>query len=136
MPFVVVYDADALYPNAQRDLLIRIAQAGLVQAKWTAPFRENRLRHVPASQKLVLKRSRGGTRTSPSWRRVRMSMIDNAPAVAHNFQDCTDPDCREVLCEYYRAGLAAGSEFIRGTARGLLRMRAATREAADEAPEL
>ena len=35
MPFVVVYDANALYGNAQRDLLIRIAQSGLVQAKWT-----------------------------------------------------------------------------------------------------
>jgi hypothetical protein len=35
MPFVVLYDANALYPNAQRDLLIRIARAGLVQAKWT-----------------------------------------------------------------------------------------------------
>jgi hypothetical protein len=35
MPFVVVYDASALYPNAQRDLLIRIAGQGLVQAKWT-----------------------------------------------------------------------------------------------------
>jgi hypothetical protein len=35
MPFIVVYDADSLYPNAQRELLIRIAQAGLVQAKWT-----------------------------------------------------------------------------------------------------
>jgi predicted nucleic acid-binding protein len=35
MPFIVVYDANALYPNAQRDLLIRIARAGMVQAKWT-----------------------------------------------------------------------------------------------------
>lgn len=35
MPFVVIYDSAALYPNAQRDLLIRIAQHGLVQAKWT-----------------------------------------------------------------------------------------------------
>jgi hypothetical protein len=35
MPFVVVYDANALYGNAQRDLLIRIAQSGLVQARWT-----------------------------------------------------------------------------------------------------
>jgi predicted nucleic acid-binding protein len=33
--FVVVYDASVLYPSALRDLLIRIAQAGLVQAKWT-----------------------------------------------------------------------------------------------------
>jgi predicted nucleic acid-binding protein len=35
MPFIVLYDANALYGNAQRDLLIRIARSGLVQAKWT-----------------------------------------------------------------------------------------------------
>jgi hypothetical protein len=33
--FVVVYDASVLYPSLLRDLLIRIAQSGLVQAKWT-----------------------------------------------------------------------------------------------------
>jgi hypothetical protein len=31
----VVYDANVLYPNTLRDLLIRIAQSGTVQAKWT-----------------------------------------------------------------------------------------------------
>ncbi|MCK9932042.1 hypothetical protein MXD62_33735 [Frankia sp. Mgl5] len=35
MAFTVVYDANVLYPNTLRDLLIRIAQSGLVQAKWT-----------------------------------------------------------------------------------------------------
>lgn len=35
MAFVVVYDANVLYPSTLRDLLIRIAQTGLVQAKWT-----------------------------------------------------------------------------------------------------
>lgn len=36
MPFIVVYDTDALYPNTQRDLLLRIALAKVfVQAKWT-----------------------------------------------------------------------------------------------------
>jgi predicted nucleic acid-binding protein len=33
--FVVIYDANVLYPSTLRDLLIRIAQAGLVQARWT-----------------------------------------------------------------------------------------------------
>jgi hypothetical protein len=33
--FVVVYDASVLYPSTLRDLLIRITQAGVVQAKWT-----------------------------------------------------------------------------------------------------
>ncbi|MBM7784978.1 PIN domain-containing protein [Tenggerimyces flavus] len=35
MAFVVVYDADVLYRSTVRDLLIRIGQSGLVQAKWT-----------------------------------------------------------------------------------------------------
>ncbi|GAA4181942.1 hypothetical protein GCM10022252_07060 [Streptosporangium oxazolinicum] len=35
MAFTVLYDACVLYPSTLRDLLIRIAQAGLVQAKWT-----------------------------------------------------------------------------------------------------
>jgi len=35
VPFVVIYDANVLYPSTLRDLLIRLAQAGLVQAKWS-----------------------------------------------------------------------------------------------------
>ena len=35
MAFVVVYDSSVLYPSTLRDLLIRVAQAGLVQARWT-----------------------------------------------------------------------------------------------------
>ncbi|TDP93954.1 PIN domain-containing protein [Labedaea rhizosphaerae] len=35
MAFVVLYDANVLYPSTLRDVLIRIAQGGLVQAKWT-----------------------------------------------------------------------------------------------------
>jgi hypothetical protein len=35
MPFVVVYDASVLYPSTLRDLLIRVTQSGLVQARWT-----------------------------------------------------------------------------------------------------
>jgi hypothetical protein len=35
MPFIVLYDANVLVGNSQRDLLIRTARAGLVQASWT-----------------------------------------------------------------------------------------------------
>jgi hypothetical protein len=35
MTFTVVYDANVLYPNTLRDLLIRLAQSSTVQAKWT-----------------------------------------------------------------------------------------------------
>jgi predicted nucleic acid-binding protein len=33
---IAVYDASVLYPSTLRDLLIRLAQSGLVQARWTA----------------------------------------------------------------------------------------------------
>jgi hypothetical protein len=33
--FTVIYDANVLYPSMLRDLLIRVAQAGLVRARWT-----------------------------------------------------------------------------------------------------
>ena len=35
MPFVVIHDANALYPSTLRDLLNKVAQAGLIQARWT-----------------------------------------------------------------------------------------------------
>lgn len=55
MTFVVVYDACVLYPSTLRDLLIRIAQARLVQAKWTDQildevFRTADLKDFPQAQ--------------------------------------------------------------------------------------
>ncbi|MCR3748116.1 hypothetical protein [Lentzea californiensis] len=46
MSFVVLYDANVLYPNTLRDLLIRIAASGLVQAKWTDQILDEVFRNV------------------------------------------------------------------------------------------
>lgn len=46
MSFVVLYDANVLYPSTLRDLLIRIAAAGLVQAKWTDQILDEVFRNV------------------------------------------------------------------------------------------
>lgn len=46
MPFIVVYDANVLYPDRLRDLLIRVAQAGLVQAKWTDQILDETFRNL------------------------------------------------------------------------------------------
>lgn len=46
MPFIVIYDANVLYPNSLRDLLIRVAQASLVQAKWTDQILDETFRHL------------------------------------------------------------------------------------------
>ncbi|MFL6056271.1 MAG: hypothetical protein ACJ72W_25730 [Actinoallomurus sp.] len=50
MAFVVVYDANVLYGNTVRDLLIRIAQAGMVQAKWTHKILDEMLEHLAANR--------------------------------------------------------------------------------------
>jgi len=39
-PLTAVYDANILYPAPIRDLFIRLAQAGLVRAKWTETIHE------------------------------------------------------------------------------------------------
>lgn len=50
MGFVVLYDANVLYPSTLRDLLIRIAQAGLVQAKWTDQIVDEVFRNLIANR--------------------------------------------------------------------------------------
>jgi hypothetical protein len=56
MAFVVLYDANVLYPSTLRDVLVHVSLCGLVQAKWTEEIleetftnlRENRPDLVPA----------------------------------------------------------------------------------------
>lgn len=50
MSFVVLYDANVLYPSTLRDLLIRITQAGLVQAKWTDQILDEVFRNLAANR--------------------------------------------------------------------------------------
>ena len=40
MAFTVLYDTCALYPNTQRNLLIRLARTGLVRARWSVAILE------------------------------------------------------------------------------------------------
>ncbi|MFT2017412.1 PIN domain-containing protein [Streptomyces sp. 796.1] len=46
MAFVAVYDANVLYPSTLRDLLIRVAQARVVQAKWTDQILDETFRSI------------------------------------------------------------------------------------------
>lgn len=50
MAFVAVYDANVLYPNILRDVLIRVAEAGLVQAKWTETILDETFRNLRANR--------------------------------------------------------------------------------------
>ena len=46
MTFVVVYDASVLFPATLRDVLISVAQAGLIQAKWTDAILDETFRSI------------------------------------------------------------------------------------------
>ena len=50
MPFVVLYDANVLYPSTLRDVLIRVALNGLVQAKWTHQILDETFRNLSANR--------------------------------------------------------------------------------------
>lgn len=102
MPFVVVYDAGAIYPNAQRDLLIRIAQHGLVQAKWTTEILDEmtaaRLRKNPQLEqaKLELLRDRMIAAVADCLVTGYEPLVDTLKL--------PDPDDRHVLAAAIKAG--------------------------------
>lgn len=101
MSFVVLYDANVLYPSTLRDLLIRIAAAGLVQARWTEQIldevflnlRENR----PDLSEQQLTRTRSLMLTS-----VRDCLITGYEPLIPALE-LPDPGDRHVLAAAIRA---------------------------------
>jgi hypothetical protein len=63
MAFIVIYDANVLYPNTLRDLLIRIAQQPhLVQAKWTNQILDETLRALQKNRSDITEEKAAGLR--------------------------------------------------------------------------
>jgi hypothetical protein len=48
-PLTAIYDANVLYPAPLRDLLIKLAQAGLVRARWPELIHDEWTRNVLAN---------------------------------------------------------------------------------------
>ena len=102
MTFTVLYDANVLYPNTLRDLLIRIAQSGTVQAKWTnaildemlAALRRNRP-DIPAGK---LERLRDLMNKA-----VRDCLVTGHEPLIEGLK-LPDPDDRHVLAAAIKAG--------------------------------
>ena len=101
-PVTAVYDANILYPAALRDLFIRLAQAGLVRAKWTDAIHDEWLRNVRKDNPLL----------SPD-RLVRTRELMNEAVrdcLVARYEDLIDsltlpdPDDRHVLAAAIRAG--------------------------------
>lgn len=102
MAFTVVYDACVLYPNTLRDLLIRIAQSGIVQAKWTdaildemtAALRRNRA-DIPDGKLTRLRTLMNGA--------VRDCLVTGYEPLVEGLK-LPDPDDRHVLAAAIKAG--------------------------------
>jgi predicted nucleic acid-binding protein len=102
VPFIVLYDANALYPNSQRDLLIRIARAGLVQAKWSQQVVEETVRalarNLPNKPKESLERLAGLINES-----VPDCLVTGYEPLIEGLK-LPDPDDRHVLAAAIKAG--------------------------------
>src|SRR5262249_17104856 len=101
-PLTAVYDANILYPAPLRDLFIRVAQAGLVRARWTETIHEEWIRNVlkdnPRRSDEGLARTR--TLMNEAVRDCRVTgHKDLIPSLS-----LPDPDDRHVLAAAIRAG--------------------------------
>jgi predicted nucleic acid-binding protein len=96
MAFIVIYDADVLYPNTLRDLLIRIAQQPhLVQAKWTDRIIDEMLRALRRNRPEITQEKTDRLRELINGA-VRDCLVTGYEPLIEAL-DLPDPDDRHVL---------------------------------------
>ena len=105
MAFIVLYDACVLYPAPLRDLLVRIANTGVVRARWSEAILDECFRSI----------LRNRTDLEPeALKRTRDLMNDAVPdCLVSGFESLIeglqlpDPDDRHVLAAAVRSGAQA-----------------------------
>jgi predicted nucleic acid-binding protein len=100
-PVIAVYDANILYPAPLRDLFIRLAQAGLVRARWTETIHDEWVRNVLKDNPNL---------TAERLARTRMLMNEAVrDCLVSGYEDLIDsltlpdPDDRHVLAAAIRS---------------------------------
>ncbi|SFL40707.1 PIN domain-containing protein [Streptomyces pini] len=101
MAFVALYDANVLYPSTLRDLLVSIAQDGLVQAKWTDRILDETFRNLKAKRPDLDPVRLDRTREA-MMRAVRDCMVKGYEPLIEALE-LPDPDDRHVLAAAIRA---------------------------------
>lgn len=101
MSFIVVYDACVLYPNTLRDLLIRLHQAGLVQARWTEQILDEVSRALTKTRPDITAEQVQKLRTN-MVAAVRDCLVKNYEPFVEGL-DLPDPDDRHVVAAAVRA---------------------------------
>lgn len=106
MPFVVLYDACVLYPAPLRDLLLRLANTGIVRARWSEAILDECFRNI-LKERPDLK--------PEALARTRKLMTQAVPdCIVSGFEGLIDglklpdPDDRHVLA----AAIQAGAQVI------------------------
>jgi predicted nucleic acid-binding protein len=100
--FVVIYDACVLFPAPLRDLLIRVAQTRLVQAKWTNRILDEMVDNI-LEQRTDLERSKLERTRALMCDAVRDCLVFAYEDLIEAL-DLPDPDDRHVLAAAIRCG--------------------------------
>jgi predicted nucleic acid-binding protein len=105
MGFVVLYDACVLYPAPLRDLLVRLANTGVVRARWSHAILDECFRSILKNRPDL---------NAAALQRTRDLMTQAVPdCIVTGFEalvealDLPDPDDRHVLAAAIRAGAQA-----------------------------
>ena len=101
-PVTAVYDANILYPAPMRDLFIRLAQAGLVRARWTQTIHDEWLRNVLKDNPQLSPDRLARTRHLMN-EAVRDCLVAGYDDLIDSLA-LPDPDDRHVLAAAIRAG--------------------------------
>ncbi|MGY1820499.1 PIN domain-containing protein [Geodermatophilus sp. SYSU D00079] len=100
--FTVVYDANVLYPSLLRDLLIRVAQAGLVRARWTDQILDEVFRNLTKNRTDLDPERLARTRTLMNDA-IRDVLVTGYEPLIETL-DLPDPDDRHVLAAAIKVG--------------------------------
>jgi hypothetical protein len=100
--FIVLYDACVLYPAPLRDLLIRVAEAGIVRARWTEEILEECFRNILKDRKDLSPAKLA--RTRELMRKVLPDCLVSEYAQLIPALKLPDPDDRHVLAAAIKAG--------------------------------
>ncbi|MGI8548347.1 MAG: PIN domain-containing protein [Gemmatimonadaceae bacterium] len=101
MAFVVIYDACVLYPAPVRDLLLRIANTGIVRARWSERILDECFRSIVVQRPDLAPQALERTR-----RLMREAVPDCMVTGFEHLEDgleLPDPDDRHVLAAAIRA---------------------------------
>jgi predicted nucleic acid-binding protein len=105
-PVTAIYDANILYPAPLRDLFIRLAQAGLVRAKWTEKIHDEWIRNVVKNNSHLTIERLTRTRTLMN-EAVRDCLVSGYEDLIESLT-LPDPDDRHVLA----AAVSSSAEVI------------------------